>query len=59
MVISNTDPDYYYLSMSTIDGDPPLPTGYHIWVGSKAPWHDIVDDLKKFDEGETDKLRVA
>ncbi|MGI9261204.1 MAG: GFA family protein [Woeseiaceae bacterium] len=54
MVISNTDPDYYYLSMSAIDGDPAIPTAYHIWVASKAPWHDIVDDLKKYDEGEID-----
>ena len=52
MVISNTEPDFYYLSMSAIDGNPTLPKGYHIWVGSKAPWHDILDDLPQFEEGE-------
>jgi hypothetical protein len=38
-----------YLSMSAIDGDPPCPTAYHIYVGSKAPWHEINDDLEKYD----------
>ncbi len=38
-----------YLSMSTIEGDPPRPRGYHIYVGSKAPWHEIADDLDQFD----------
>ncbi len=53
MVISNTEPGRYYVSMSAIDGNPPLPRGYHIWVGSKAPWHEILDDLPQFDEGES------
>ena len=52
MVISNTDPDDYYLSMSAIEGDPVLPEGYHIWVKSKAPWHNIADDLRQFPEWE-------
>lgn len=52
MVISNTEPGMYYVSMSAIDGNPPLPRGYHIWVGSKAPWHEILDDLPQFEEGE-------
>lgn len=43
-------PDVLYLSMSTIEGDPVLPKGYHIFVGSKAPWHEIVDDLEQYDE---------
>jgi hypothetical protein len=47
-------PDELYLSMSTIEGDPERPEGYHIFVGSKAPWHEITDDLKKFDEFEHD-----
>ena len=37
------------LSMGAIEGDPPLPLGYHIYAGSKAPWHEIVDDLKQYD----------
>ncbi len=50
LVALDEDPDALYLSMSAIDGDPPRPTGYHIYVGSKAPWHEIVDDLKQFEE---------
>jgi hypothetical protein len=50
LVSLDNDPDALYLSMSAIDGDPPRPTGYHIYVGSKAPWHEIVDDLKQFAE---------
>lgn len=49
MVELDAEPNIYYLSMSAIAGDPPLPKGYHIYVGSKAPWHEISDDLKKFD----------
>jgi hypothetical protein len=37
--------DELYVSMSAIEGDPPRPTGYHIYVGSKAPWHEIADGL--------------
>ena len=43
-------PDELYLSMSAIVGDPPRPTGYHIYVGSKAPWHEIADDLEQYEE---------
>jgi hypothetical protein len=33
-----------YLTMGTIDGNPDCPPGYHQFVGSKAPWHEITDD---------------
>ena len=46
------EPEYLYLSMSTLEGDPPRPTGYHAWVESKAPWHDITDDLPQYDRYE-------
>ena len=49
MVSLADEPDTLYLSMSMIEGDPPLPQGYHIYVGSKAPWHEISDDLKQYD----------
>lgn len=38
-----TDPDNLYLAMGTVDGNPPHPPAYHIYVGSKAPWHEITD----------------
>ena len=49
MVDLTTEPDSLYLSMSALDGNPPCPPGYHIYVGSKAPWHEISDDLPQYD----------
>lgn len=49
MVALSDEPDDFYLSMSAIDGDPKCPPGYHIFVGSKAPWHNINDDLPQHD----------
>ncbi len=50
LVALDEEPDTLYLSMSAIEGDSIRPPGYHIYVGSKAPWHNITDDLKKYDE---------
>ena len=47
-------PDFLYLSMGAVDGNPILPAAYHIFVGSKAPWHEIADDLVQYDEGPPD-----
>lgn len=49
MVALDDEPDNYYVSMSMIEGDPTRPPGYHIYVGSKAPWHEITDDLPQYD----------
>jgi len=49
LVALTGEPDAIYLSMGAIDGDPPRPRAYHIYVGSKAPWHDINDDLEQHD----------
>lgn len=40
----------FYLSMSIVEGDPPRPEGYHSYVASKAPWHEITDGLAQYDE---------
>jgi hypothetical protein len=32
-----------------LDTDPRVRPGYHIFVGSKAPWYDITDTLPQFD----------
>jgi hypothetical protein len=52
MVVLDGEGDFY-VSMSTLEGDPIRPTGYHIYVASKAPWHEINDGLIKFDENES------
>ena len=37
------------VAFAAIEGEPPCPPGYHIFVGSKAPWHEIGDDLAQHD----------
>ncbi len=39
-----------WVSLGTIIGDPKLRPEAHIFVGSKAPWYEITDDLPQFDE---------
>jgi hypothetical protein len=36
--------------MGTLVGDPGLRPMFHIFVGSKAPWHEIADSLPRHDE---------
>ena len=50
LVSLDGDPDDLYVCMGSIDGDPACPPGYHIYVGSKAPWHEISDDLPQHEE---------
>jgi hypothetical protein len=50
MAIPHDEPGVYYVSMGAIEGNPPHPPAYHIFVGSKAKWHAICDDLPRFDE---------
>ena len=54
LVISKPEPEVLYVCMGTIDGDPPRPTGYHQFVGSRASWHEISDDLLQFDRRAPD-----
>ena len=49
LVDPKQEPEILYICMGTVDGDPPCPPGYHAFVGSKAPWHEITDDLKQYD----------
>ena len=42
--------DMLYITMGTVDGDVDCPIGYHQFVGSKAPWYEISDDLPQYDE---------
>ncbi len=38
-----------YIAMGTVDGDVDCPRGFHQFVGSKAPWYEICDDLPQHD----------
>ena len=43
------EPEVLYIAMGTVDGSPDCPTGYHQFVGSKAPWYEINDGLAQHD----------
>ena len=39
--------------VGSLDSEPGVPAKGHIFVGSKAPWFDVIDDLPKWDEMPT------
>jgi hypothetical protein len=47
---ATSEPDVLYMCMGAVDGNPPCPPGFHAFVGSKAAWHEITDDLPQYDE---------
>jgi hypothetical protein len=49
LVELEAEPEQLYVAMGTMDGDFPLPPGYHIYVDSKAPWHTINDNLSQYE----------
>lgn len=40
--------------LGTVDGDPGVRPRAHIFVGSRAPWYTIEDDLPQFEEWPVD-----
>lgn len=58
-VALDAEPDALYVAMGVIDGNPSLPPAYHIYVGSKAPWHEINDDLRQYDKAPQDEKNDA
>lgn len=54
LVDLSSEPESLYISMSAVDGDPPRPPAYHIYVGSKAPWYDILDDSPAYETEPAD-----
>jgi hypothetical protein len=43
-------PDAIWVAVGSMDGDPEMRPQAHIFVGSKASWHPILDDLPQFPE---------
>ena len=41
-------PDLVGFALGTLDDDPHLKPRWHIYVGSRAPWFEITDDLRQF-----------
>ncbi|MFT5880612.1 MAG: hypothetical protein ACI86X_001741 [Moritella sp.] len=39
------------IRLGILDSVPSHKPSFHIFVGSKAPWHDITDELKQFEKG--------
>jgi hypothetical protein len=44
------DGSYVHVAMGTLADAPSIRPGEHIFVGSKAPWFEITDDLPQFTE---------
>ena len=51
--IYKPEPDLMYLALGTVDGDPGCRPEYHIYIGSKAPWSDVTDDLAQYEFANT------
>ena len=44
------NPSVFSLPLGTLDDDPKIKPVLHAFVGSKAPWFDITDNLPQFQE---------
>jgi len=42
-------PDSVWIAAGTFDNDPGIKPTEHIFVASKAPWHDIADEVEQYD----------
>jgi hypothetical protein len=48
--ISDKRPATLSLALGTLDDDPGVQASLHIFVGSKAPWFPITDELPQYPE---------
>jgi hypothetical protein len=46
----DSDATRYGLPLGALDDDPGSKPAFHVFVSSKAPWHDITDSLPQFSE---------
>lgn len=46
----NALPDAIWIAIGTLDDDPGMQPGAHIFAASVAPWHEITDDLRRWPE---------
>jgi hypothetical protein len=47
------DGDYVHVALGSLVDSPSIRPTHHIFVGSKAPWFEITDDLPQFEEHAT------
>ncbi|RYF20780.1 MAG: GFA family protein [Oxalobacteraceae bacterium] len=45
------------LAMGALDADPGVRPTHHIFVGSKAPWHEITDRLPQYETWPPEKAQ--
>ena len=45
LFVAHEVPELLWVAAGALDDDPGLKPGYHIFVGSKAPWYEIRDQL--------------
>ena len=43
--------DVYQVTLGCVNGDPDIKIGRHIYVGSKASWEELPDNIAMFQEG--------
>ena len=48
--LRKNQPGVVAVALGTLNEDPGRGPEFHIFVGSKAPWHRILDDLPQYDE---------
>src|SRR5438128_5933656 len=46
--------EWAHVALGSLVDDPTMPPAKHIFVGSKAPWFEITDDLPQFEEHATE-----
>jgi hypothetical protein len=44
------DGEYVHVALGSLVDEPTIRPGGHVYVGSKAPWFEITDDLPQFEE---------
>jgi hypothetical protein len=44
------DGEYVHVALGSLEDEPSIRPTEHIWVGSKAPWYEITDDLPQNQE---------
>jgi hypothetical protein len=50
VTIFDSNPQWLGFPLGTLDDDPGVKPEFHVFVGSKAPWHDITDELPQWSE---------
>jgi hypothetical protein len=48
--VRESRPESFSLALGTLDTDPDVRPQHHIFVGSKAPWYEIADQLPQHEE---------